>query len=272
MKEYSLSMLDITEAAATLVDLYGTGRSAPLLTATHPSLDLPAAYRIAEAVRPGRLRRDGKTVGRKIGFTNHRMWERYDVKAPIWGYMYDSTMRSIADDPEVSLTGFPEPKIEPEIVFGLGATPSPEMSEGELLECIDWVALGFELVSSIFERWQFKAADAVAGYGVHFALRVGEKVKIAPDWREVLRAFRVDLFRNGEHVASGGGADVLGSPLSALRHLNDLLSDPAFGPPLAAGEAISTGTLTLAMEASPGEDWRAVPEGIDLPPIAIRLR
>ena len=86
-----------------------------------------------------------------------------------------------------------------------------------------------------------------------------------------LASFRLELFRNGECVASGGGADVLGSPLKALRHLNDLLSDPAFGPPLAAGEIISTGTLTLAMDASPEDEWRAEPAGIALPSITIRL-
>jgi 2-oxo-3-hexenedioate decarboxylase len=47
------------------------------------------------------------------------MWEVYGVKAPIWGYMYDITVRQIRDDPQVSLSGFPEPKIEPEIILGL---------------------------------------------------------------------------------------------------------------------------------------------------------
>jgi 2-oxo-3-hexenedioate decarboxylase len=146
------------------------------------------------------------------------------------------------------------------------------MGEEELLRCIEWVALGFEMVSSIYSGWQFKAPDAVAGYGVHFALRIGERIPVkSGDWMKSLASFRVDLLRNGEHLADGGGADVLGSPLTALRHLNDLLSDRAFGPPLAAGEIISTGTLTLAMNASPGEEWRAEPNGISLPPISVRL-
>ena len=125
---YLDAMLDITATAAGLVDLFGTGQSAPLLTSSHSSLDMPGAYRIADAVRQGRLPRDGPAVGRKIGFTNHRMWESYDVKAPIWGYMYHSTVRQIADGGQVSLAGFPEPKIEPEIVFGLrgGSQPGDE--------------------------------------------------------------------------------------------------------------------------------------------------
>ena len=212
-------------------------------------------------------------VGRKIGFTNHLMWERYEVKAPIWGHMYQSTVREVIDDAEVSLAGFPEPKIEPEIVFGIATAPSPGMVEEELLGCLAWVARGFELVSSIYAGWQFKAADAVAAYGVHFALRTGDRVPIkeARDWIAQLATFQVDLFRDGEFVAAGGGADVLGSPLTALRHLNDLFVDPAFGPPLAGGEIVTTGTLTLAMAARPGEEWRAEPRDIRLRPISVRL-
>jgi 2-oxo-3-hexenedioate decarboxylase len=266
-------MLDVDATAEELAALFGAGRSAPLLTATHPMLDLSTAYRIAEGIRVRRLRTDGVSVGRKIGFTNRRMWDTYQVKAPIWGHMYESTVREIVRDGEVSLAGFPEPKIEPEIVFRLARTPGPEAGETRLLECIEWVALGFEMVSSIYAGWRFKAADAVAAFGVHFALRIGEKVPVeqAYDWKGKLAQFEVDLFRNGKLVAAGGGADVLGSPLRALTHLNGLLADPAFGPPLAAGEIITTGTLTLAMDAEAGSEWRAEPRGIALPAVSIRL-
>ena len=146
------------------------------------------------------------------------------------------------------------------------------MSDAELMGCIEWVALGFEMVSSIYSGWQFRPADAVAAYGLHFALRIGERVSVgARDWMGPLTSFGLELFRNGERVASGSGADVLGSPLKALHHLNDLLSDGAFGPPLTAGELISTVTLTPAMVASPGDEWRAETTGIFLPPISVRL-
>jgi 2-oxo-3-hexenedioate decarboxylase len=266
-------MLEIEAEAAELADLFGTGQTVPLLTSRYPSLGLSTAYQIATAVRSKRLRRDGRSLGRKIGFTNHHMWERYGVKAPIWGYMYESSVAALSDNAVVPLSGFPEPKIEPEIVFCLGRAPVPGMEEAELLECIEWVALGFEMVSSIYPAWEFTPADAVAAYGLHFALRMGERVPIKTgyDWMTALASFRLDVFRNGARIAIGAGADVLGSPLKALRYLNDLLFEGSFGPPLGAGEIISTGTLTLAMEASPGDVWRAQPLGISLPPISLRL-
>jgi hypothetical protein len=47
-----------------------------------------------------------------------------------------------------------------------------------------------------------------------------------------------------------------------------LAADPV-NPPLAAGEIVSTGTLTKAMPVFPGETWTAAPKGIALD--AIRL-
>jgi 2-oxo-3-hexenedioate decarboxylase len=90
----------------------------------------------------------------------------------------------------------------------------------------------------------------------------------AGDWVERLARFEVNLSRKGKQMAQGRGSGVLGSPLSALRHLNELVSDPAYGPPLAAGEIITTGTLTMALPVAPGERWVADPVGIPLPSIS----
>jgi 2-keto-4-pentenoate hydratase len=59
------------------------------------------------------------------------------------------------------LAPYTEPKIEPEIMFGFVAAPSPGMDDAALLRCIAWVAHGFEVVQSIFPDWKFSAADTV---------------------------------------------------------------------------------------------------------------
>jgi len=65
---------------------------------------------------------------------------------------------------------------------------------------------------------------------------------------------------------------VLDGPLSALRHLVGLLAHDAVNPPLAAGEIVTTGTLTRAMPVKPGETWSTSLTGIDLPGLAIAFR
>lgn len=266
---------DIESAADQLTGLFQRNEEAPRLSDTWPDIDLPTAYQISAAVRQRRVAQGDRWVGRKIGFTNRNMWEVYEVKAPFWGAMYESSVRH-ASGGQLSLAGFPNPKIEPEIVFGLRSPPSAGMDERALLGCVEWVALGFELVSSIVPGWTFRAADAIAAFGLHASLVTGEHVPVedanADDWIERLASFKVTLRRDGGLAAEGSGTNVLGSPLSALRHLNGLVNEPSFGPPLGRGEIITTGTLTLAMPVEPGEIWLAEPNGIDLPPISVVTR
>lgn len=57
---------------------------------------------------------------------------------------------------------------------------------------------------------------------------------------------------------------MLDGPLQAIAHLLAVL-DRSGAPPLAAGEIVSTGTLTRALPIVAGETWSTRIEGIDLP-------
>ena len=169
---------------------------------------------------------------------------------------------------------FTEPRIEPEIMFGLKGAPLPGMNEAALLDCIEWVTLGYEIVQSIFPGWKFAAVDTVAANGLHGALMIGPRHAIAPrktEWQRELATFGVELYCNGDLSQRGGGALVLDSPLLALRHLIELLANDSHNPPLRVGEVISTGTLTLAMPVSVGETWTTKVTGTPLEEITLRF-
>jgi 2-oxo-3-hexenedioate decarboxylase len=210
-------------------------------------------------------------TGATSGFTNRTIWEEYGVYAPIWGYVYDGTVRELTSEPlQVSLKGLAEPRIEPEIMFGLAAPPEPGMDEHALIRCIDWIAHGFEIMQSIFPNWSFQAADTVAGYGLHGRLFVGPHHSAAPrgnKWASELSRFEIDLFRNGAHVDHGVAA--LDGPLFALR-AETLAQDPE-SPPIAAGEIVTTGTLTRAFPVEAGEEWSTKLTGIPLEDARIRF-
>ena len=172
------------------------------------------------------------------------------------------------------LSGLAEPRIEPEIVFGIGDSPDPGMDEHALLGCIDWVAHGFEIVQSIFADWTFVAADTVAAYGLHGALFVGPRHRVAlpsDDWERELAAFEIDLYRNGTLLDHGYARNVLGGPVAALRHLVELLAKDGGNPPLAAGEIVTTGTLTRAFPVAAGEEWTTILAGTPLDGARIRF-
>ncbi len=232
------------------------------------------AYRVTPLVRQMYEAAGAKTVGRKIGFTNRTIWAQYGVYAPVWGYVFDNSVRDLAAIEALSLASFSEPRIEPEIVFGLAAAPSAAMDETALSSCIAWVALGFEIVQSIYPGWKFSAADTVAANGVHGALLIGPRHPYPPrasEWRRTLSAFEIDLNCGGRLIDRGIAENVLGGPLSALRHLVGLLASDPVNPPLAADEIVSTGTLTKAMPVVPGETWTAIPKGIALDAIQLRF-
>ena len=167
------------------------------LSESDPDLDLPAAYRVAAEVRRQREARGERVVGRKIGFTNTRMWVEYGVHAPIWGYVYDTTFldRAALTHP-LPLSPFVEPKIEPEIVFGLSRAPEPGMDARALVGCIAWAAQGFEVVQSLFPGWRFSAPDTVAAFGLHGTLVVGPRVPIGPGTAQTWAGLRFRISRS----------------------------------------------------------------------------
>jgi len=250
--------LDVKAVANEVVASLAGHCQIPTFSSRPGGLTLAQAYRVTPLLRAAFEARGEKITGRKIGFTNREMWKVYGVRSPIWGYATNRTTYELASTKVMPVKDFTEPRIEPEIMFGLKAAPFPGMNEAALLDCIEWVTLGYEIVQSIFPGWKFAAADTVAANGVHGALMIGPRHAIArrkTEWQRELATFGVELYCNGKLSQRGGGALVLDSPLLALRHLIELLANDSHNPPLRAGEIISTGTLTLAMPVIAGETW-----------------
>jgi 2-oxo-3-hexenedioate decarboxylase len=271
----SNALVELQAVAAEAFAALETGHQISPFSARVSGFDLDDAYRVTAAIRRLREARGEMPVGRKIGFTNRTIWVEYNVYGPIWGYVYNRTVRNLAGiGDSFSLIGLAEPRIEPEIIFKLASPPAPGMDERALLACIEWVGHGFEIVQSIFPGWKFSAADTVAAFGLHGALLIGPRHSIATDaedWSRTLSTFEIDLKRDGTVVEHGRAANVLGGPVSALRHLVDMLSRDQVNPPLAAGEIVTTGTLTRALPVSAGETWTTELAGVALDGICVRF-
>jgi len=265
------ALIDIQALAAEAFATLDTGRQIEPFSSRLSSFNLDDANRVTAAVRKMREARGELPVGRKIGFTNPTVW----TYAPMWGYVYNRTVHSLSEiGDSFPLVELAEPRIEPEIVFRLAVAPAPGMGEGALLESIDWVAHGFEVVQSIFPGWQFSAPDAVAAFGLHGALLIGSPHSIgtyAEEWSRTLSTFEIDLKRDGTVVDHGRATNVLGGPVSALRYLINMLARDQVNPPLSAGEIVTTGTLTRALPVSGGETWTTELTGVALDGICVRF-
>jgi 2-oxo-3-hexenedioate decarboxylase len=225
---------------------------------------------------PGTVEEEPLEVGRFRdgikGYAVRTVWVEY---GPIWGYVYNRTVHNLAQIGDTfSLSGLAEPRIEPEIVFKLASALASGMDETALLACIEWVGHGFEIVQSIFPGWKFSAPDAVAAFGLHGALLIGPCHSVAAcaeDWSRTLPTFEIDLKRDDTIADHGRGTNVLDGPVSALHHLVDILVRDQVNPPLAAGEIVTTGTLTRALPVAPGETWTTELTGVALDGICVRF-
>src|SRR3954465_7523191 len=225
------------------------------------------SYAEARALHDRRVREGWRPVGRKIGFTNRSIWPRYGVYEPIWGTVYDRTLVEATDNQAaLVLEGLCQPRIEPEICFKLRAAPRSASIE-DLLAAIEWVAHSVEIVQCDQPGWKTSLEHSIAFNGLHGRLILGSRIPIdrLPDLEARLPRMEMILRKGDAIVDRGLGEIVLGSPLAALGHLVRLLSTQPEAPPLAAGEIISTGTLTDAHPVAPREAWSTEILGLALP-------
>lgn len=225
--------------------------------------DIAAAYALALDVRALRLARGERPRGFKIGFTNRTIWSRYQVFAPIWGGVWDTTLTHCDGSGRLDLSGTCQPRIEPEVVFGLAATPPAEPTIEQLFACLAWIAPGFEIVQSHVPDWRFTAAETVADGALHARLLVGARQPLrtlagdAATLAARLAGCGVRLSCDGREVEAGRGANVLDSPLHALHHFVWELQRCPGAPALREGDVVTTGTWTDAWPVAPGQTWAA---------------
>lgn len=236
-----------------------SGTTVPPSVRSDAPFTLADGYRVAAVLHARRLAAGERRVGVKIGFTNTSVWTSLGLADPICAPLYDDTVRYGAH--EIDVAPFVEPLIEPEIVVGIAG------------DGVAWWALGFEIVQCHYPGWQLTPADAIADYGLHAVLVVGERRPVRDPRPAALPAFAVELLRDGEVAERGGTSAVLGSPGDALARAFTITGALPHLPPPQPGEIVTTGSMTAAPRIAAGQTWTLrVTKGADVPPLSIVLR
>ena len=245
------------------------------ITQEYPNFSLEDAYKVQMAIHDMRLKEGFIPVGRKIGFTNKAMWQAFGVEEPVWAYMYEQNVFYEESQPlECSLKNMCEAKIEPELVIHLSQTPKENANLEELLLCIDWIAIGYEIVQSNYANWKFTAPDVVADFSLHAQLYVGQKLDIATleNPKEDLKNFSLELCLEGVVLEKGYGSYALDSPLQALFYLMKVLEKQEGTHKLKAGEIITMGTLTQPYLLKNNQRYISKVEGLDVKSLDLRIK
>ena len=249
----------------TLLNHIDQGTLWPAEAVAGISADVGLAYQTALQVRNLRQARGEVPKGFKIGFTNRSIWERYQVFEPIWGTVWNTTFSLAPDSGEcsVDISQLCQPRLEPELVFGMRNTPPADLTLQSLYDSIEWMASGFEVVQSHAENWKFKVADTITDSGLHAKLVVGKAVKVADVANDgqalhhLLAGMSLELLQAGQTVEKGAAANVLDSPLMALLHFMKALRNCPGAPDVQPGDVITTGTWTDAWPLQSGQVWES---------------
>lgn len=245
-------MIDETELGILADRLRDAERDrAPIapLVSDFPGLTADDAYAIQlHNIR----RRSAPIVGHKVGLSSKAMQEMMGVDEPDYGHLL-ADMR-LSEDAAVDAERFCYPRVEIEVAFLLGDDlPGEECTEDDVLAATAAFAPSIELIDSRIADWRISLPDTIADNASSAGFVVGAQ-RVPP--KEIdPRGIAAVLWRGNEQVAAGRSDAVLGNPVTAVAWLARTVAK--FGVRLKAGHLILPGACARAIDARPGDEFRA---------------
>lgn len=221
-----------------------------------PDLQVADSYEIQNINIRREIAAGARLVGHKIGLTSRAMQQMMGVDTPDFGHLLDTMVPDITRP--VELAGFVQPRVEVEVAYVLGAElRGPGITRADVEAATDHVMPCLELIDSRIEDWRIGLFDTIADNASSAAVLLGPHRYSADEIRDSRGA---TLVINGDVVAEGSTADVLGHPAEAVAWLANALGE--FGVPLEAGHLVLSGSCTRAVDVRPGDRVSARFEGL----------
>lgn len=225
-------------------------RAVTQLSALEPELTLADAYEVQWALRKRRLAAGSRLTGLKMGLTSRAKMKQMGVETPIYGFLLDEYI--VPPDFEIATSRLIHPRIEPEIAFVLRtALQGPGCNIASALAAVDFVIPAIEVIDSRYADFKFDLPSVVADNASSARYIVGGNARRVDELD--LRTLGVVVEKNGEGVAFGAGAAVLGHPASSLAMLANLLAEREQIIP--SGTFIMTGGITEAVAAKAADHF-----------------
>jgi 2-oxo-3-hexenedioate decarboxylase len=244
----NLDHASIVRLAQHLEDCELEARDTTKITLDYPDMDWDDAYAIQDEIRRRKVARGGRIVGLKAGLTSHAKMKQMGVATPVFGFLADSF--AVPDGGECKVAQLIHPKVEPEIAFVTKrALKGPGCHIGAVLAATDFVMPGIEVIDSRYRDFKFDLKSVVADNTSAVRFVVGGRP--VPVGEVDLRTAGIVLEKNGEPVAFGAGAAVLGHPAAAIAMLANHLG--ARGEEIPAGSLILSGGITEAVAVQAGD-------------------
>lgn len=203
------------------------------------------------------VRRSGQPiVGWKIAATSAAGQKHIGVEGPLAGPLLAN--RVLDNGAKVPLDGNIMMVAEAEFAFTFRA-PLPKRANPytrqEVLAAVESLHPAIEVPDSRYNDFvRVGAPQLIADTACACWFVLGPATTV--EWRSRdLVSHAVSVYRNGEHTATGSGANVLGDPRIALTWLVNELR--AYGDGTQAGQFVTTGTCVIPVAIAPGDRIRA---------------
>jgi len=233
-----------------LFDALCARRTVAPLIEREPDIEIDDAYAISLHMLGRRQAQGERLVGKKIGVTSKPVQDMLGVHQPDFGFLTDRMQLRDGDVVSLSEAGLIQPRAEGEIAFRLKHDlRGPGVSIDDVLDATDYVSPCFEIVDSRIHDWKIAIQDTVADNASCGVFVIGE-ARVDPRSLD-LAAAKMDIDKNGAHIASGLGSAVQGHPAAAVAWLANTLS--RYDIPFLAGEIILSGSLAPLLPVAAGD-------------------
>ena len=206
------------------------------------TMDLQDAYYVQTAQLEHHVAAGRVLAGRKVGLTSLAMQRQLGVDSPDFGFFFEDMVHG--DGARIPVSGFIQPKVEPEFGFVLKHDlQGPGITLEQAAAAIGAIYPAIEIIDSRITDWDIKLVDTVADNASCGAIAVGS-APLELDASALLDV-SCSLVIDGEVTGSGTGIDVMGNPIAPLAWLANVLGEQ--GVALEAGQLILPGSFTAAM-------------------------
>ncbi|MBL8470477.1 MAG: 2-oxo-3-hexenedioate decarboxylase [Rhodocyclaceae bacterium] len=244
----NLTQQEIAQLAEHLESAELQAHDVTKITDDFPQMDWDDAYAIQADILRRKLARGNKLVGLKCGLTSRAKMKQMGVETPCFGFLVDYF--SVPEGGEIKVSELIHPKVEPEIGFVLKRPiRGPGCHVGTVLAATDFLMAGIEIIDSRYRDFKFDLKSVIADNCSSSRFVLGGQA--VPQDGLDLRTLGVVMEKNGEIVAIGAGAAVLGHPAAAVAMLANHLGKR--GEEIPAGTIVLSGGVTEAVSVAVGD-------------------
>lgn len=218
------------------------------VTDKYPEMTYRDAFDVQWEVRRRKVARGHKVVGMKMGLTSWAKMAQMGVEQPCYGYLADYF--SVPEGGEIKMDELIHPKIEAEIAFVTKAPlKGPGVHIGDVLRATDFIIPAVEVIDSRYKDFKFDLKSVIADNSSSSRFITGGRMARLEDVD--VKNLGVVMEINGEIVATGAGAAVLGHPAASVAMLANMMGER--GEEIPAGTFIMTGGITAAVTVNRGD-------------------